>query len=196
MLYLQYGILDTAMNSVMKIDKILLFEYLIYCLIEWYKDAVSNNEHLNKHFTRLTALKLLFFVSTIKDTENKNKDLLDIFSNYCAMQYGPVEIDIYAAIVDGKTQLYKFGVHGLIVNSENNTIFDSLNLQDKSRIDRAIMLLKNRNPKIISYPASILIDISHKWEAWQNAMSLASMLGKRCENMPTNSIRENRQFYE
>ena len=196
MLYLQYGILDTVMNSVMKINKILLFEYLIYCLIEWYKDAVPNNEHLNKHFTRLTALKLLFFVSTIKDTENDNKDLLDIFDNFCAMQYGPVEIDIYTAIVDGKTQLYQFGVHELIVNSENNTIFDSLNLQDKSRIDRAIMLLKNRNPKIISYPASILINISHKWEAWQNAMSLASMLGKRCENMPTNSIRENRQFYE
>lgn len=180
----------------MKTNKILLFEYLICCLIEWYKDTMSNNKNLNKHFSRLTALKLLFFVSTIKDTENENKDLLDIFDNFCAMQYGPVEIDIYTAIVDEKTQLYKFGVHELIVNSENNTIFDSLNPQDKNRIDRAIMLLKNRNTKIISYPASILIDISHKWEAWQSAISLASMLGRRCENMPTNSIRENRQFYE
>ena len=112
------------------------------------------------------------------------------------MQYGPVEIDIYTAIVDGKTQLYQFGVHELIVNSQDNAIFDSLNLQDKNRIDRAIMLLKNRNSKIISYPASILIDISHKWDAWQNAMSIASMLGRRCENMPINSIRANRQFYE
>ncbi len=192
MLYLQYGIL----YAIMKTNKILLFEYLIYCLIEWYKDAVSYNKHLNKHFSRLTALKLLFFVSTIKDTENDNKDLLDIFDNFCAMQYGPVEIDIYTAIVDGKTQLYQFGVHELIVNSQDNAIFDSLNLQDKNRIDRAIMLLKNRNSKIISYPASILIDISHKWDAWQNAMSIASMLGRRCENMPINSIRANRQFYE
>ena len=192
MLYLQYGIL----YAIMKTNKILLFEYLIYCLIEWYKDAFSHNKHLNKHFSRLTALKLLFFVSTIKDTENDNKDLLDIFDNFCAMQYGPVEIDIYTAIVDGKTQLYQFGVHELIVNSQDNAIFDSLNLQDKNRIDRAIMLLKNRNSKIISYPASILIDISHKWDAWQNAMSIASMLGRRCENMPINSIRANRQFYE
>lgn len=189
---MQYGIL----HIVMKDDKILLFEYLIYCLIEWYKDAVSNNRHLNKHFSRLTALKLLFFVSTIKGTENGNKDLLDIFDKFYAMQYGPVEIEIYTAIVEGRTQLYKFGVHELIVNSQDNTIFDSLNVQDKSRIDKAIMLLKNRNPKIISYPASILIDISHKWAAWQNAMSIASMLGRRCEDMPINSIRENRQFYE
>ena len=174
---MQYGIL----HIVMKDDKILLFEYLIYCLIEWYKDAVSNNRHLNKHFSRLTALKLLFFVSTIKDTENGNKDLLDIFDKFYAMQYGPVEIEIYTAIVEGRTQLYKFGVHELIVNSQDNT---------------TIMLLKNRNPKIISYPASILIDISHKWAAWQNAMSIASMLGRRCEDMPINSIRENRQFYE
>ena len=182
--------------NVMRTDKILLFEYLVYRLIEWYREVVSDPQRINKHFSRLTALKLLFFVSTIKDTENGGKDLLDVFNKFYAMQYGPVEIDIYTAIVDGKTQLYKFGVHELIVNSENNAIFDLLNNQDKNRIDRAIMLLKNRNPKIISYPASTLIDISHKWEAWQNAMSLASMLGRRCENMPTNSIRENRQFYE
>ena len=182
--------------NVMKTDKILLFEYLVYRLIEWYKDVVSDLHYINKHFSRLTALKLLFFVSTIKDTENGNKDLLDVFNKFYAMQYGPVEIDIYTAIVEGKTQLYTFGVHELIVNSQDDTIFDSLNSQDKNRIDRAIMLLKNRNPKIISYPASILIDISHKWAAWQNAMSIASMLGRRCEDMPIKSIRENRQFYE
>ena len=189
---MHYGILYT----IMKTNKILLFEYLICCLIEWYKDVVSNNKNINKHFSRLTALKLLFFVSTIKDTENENKDLLDIFNNFCAMQYGPVEIDIYTAIVNGETQLYKFGVHELIVSSQDNTIFNSLNAQDKNRIDRAIILLKNRNPKIISYPASILIDISHKWDVWQNAMSIASMLGRRCENMAINSIRANRPFYE
>ncbi len=180
----------------MESKKILLFEYLVYHLIEWYKEVVSNKNCLNKHFSRLTALKLLFFVSTIKDAKNEDKDLLNIFGNFYAMQYGPVEVDVYTAIVNGKTKLYKFGVHELIVNSENNTIFDSLNPQDKNRIDRAIMLLKEINPKIISYPASILIDISHKWEAWQNAMSIASMLGRRCENMPINSIRTNRQFYE
>lgn len=177
-------------------DKILLFEYLVYHLIEWYKGVVSSNRNINKHFSRLTALKLLFFVSTIKDIEKGDEDLLDIFDNFCAMQYGPVEIDIYTAIVEDKTKLYKFGVHELIVNYMDNTIFDSLDSQDKNRVNRAIMLLKTRNPQIISYPASILINISHKWDAWQNAMSIASMLGRRCENMPIKSIRENRQIYE
>lgn len=179
-----------------KTDKILLFEYIVYHLIEWYKKVVSSNHDIKKHFSRLTALKLLFFVSTIKDTERGNEDLLDIFNKFCAMQYGPVEIDIYTAIVEDKTQLYKFGVHELIVNSQDYTIFDSLDSKDKIKVDRAIMLLKSRNPKIISYPASILINISHKWDAWQNAMFIASMLGRRSENMPINSIRENRQIYE
>lgn len=180
----------------MKVDKILLFEYLMYHLIEWYKNVVSNNQIQNKHFSRLTALKLLFFVSTIKDTENEERDLLDIFNNYCAMQYGPVEIDIYTAIVSEKTKLYKFGVRELTNISEDYTIFDSLNSNDKRRIDRAILLLKKRNSKIISYSASLLIDISHKWNAWQNAMSIASMLGRRCESISINSIRANSQFYE
>lgn len=180
----------------MKVDKILLFEYLVYRLIEWYQKIVSDHKYIKKHFSRLTALKLLFFVSTIKDAENENSDLLDIFNNFCAMQYGPVESDIYTAIVKDETRLYKFGVHELVIVHQNNAIFDSLDPHNKDRIDRAISLLMSKNPKIISYPASILIDISHKWESWQTAMSLASMLGKRCEHMPINSIRENRQFYE
>lgn len=180
----------------METDKILLFEYLMHSLIKWYKEVASNQQYINKHFSRLTSLKLLFFVSTIKDIENKNKDLLDIFNNYYAMQYGPVEIDIYSAIVNEESKLYKFGVHELVITSQNTTIFNSLNTRDTNRIDRAISLLKNKNPKIISYPASRLIDISHKWDVWQNAMLVASMFGKRCEYMPIESIRENRQFYE
>ncbi len=180
----------------MRTNKILLFEYLVCRLIEWHKEVVFNQQYINKHFSRLTALKLLFFVSTIKDTENSNSDLLDIFDNFCAMQYGPVEIDIYTAIVNEETKLYKFGVHELVETSQDNTIFQSLELRDKNRIDRSISLLKDKNSKIISYPASLLIDISHKWDAWQNAMSIASMFGRRCEYMPTESIRENRQFYE
>lgn len=180
----------------MESNKVLLFEYVMYRLIEWYKEIVSNQQYINKHFSRLTALKLLFFVSTIKDTKDDNKDLLDIFDNFCAMQYGPVEIDIYTAIVNNNTQLYKFGVRELIKTSKDNNVFESLLPQDKNRIDRAISLLKDKNYKIVSYPASQLIDISHKWDAWQNAMSIAFMLGKRCENMPIDSIRENCQFYE
>lgn len=176
--------------------KILLFEYLVYRLIEWYKDYASNQQSINNHFSRLTTLKLLFFVSTIKDAENENRDLLDIFDSFCAMQYGPVEIDIYTAIVKGETTLYTFGVHELVQTTQDYSIFDSLDLQCKRRIEKAILLLKEKNPKIVSYPASLLIDISHKWDAWQDAMSIASMLGRRSENMSINSIRENRQFYE
>ena len=108
----------------MKVDKILLFEYLVYRLIEWYQKVVSDQKYIQKHFSRLTALKLLFFVSTIKDGENENSDLLDIFNNFCAMQYGPVESDIYAAIVKEKTRLYKFGVHELVITHQNNSIFN------------------------------------------------------------------------
>ncbi len=179
-----------------KTKKILLFEYLVYRLIEWYKDCASNQQSINNHFSRLTTLKLLFFVSTIKDAENENRDLLDIFDSFCAMQYGPVEIDIYTAIVNGETMLYTFGVHELVQTTQDHSILESIDPQYKHRIDKAILLLKEKNPKIVSYPASLLIEISHKWEAWQNAMSIASLLGKRSGYMPIDKIRANRQFYE
>ena len=178
-------------------EKIILFEYLVHRLIKWYEEIESNKRNANKHFTRLTTLKLLFFVSTIKD--NNNNDLLDIFNNFCAMQYGPVEIDIYTAIVKNSITKYKFGNQELFVMNHDDKYFDTIisDLTNKTdRIDKAISLLKIKNPNIILYPASLLINISHKWEAWQEAISIAAMLGKRSENMSIESIRNNRQFYE
>jgi uncharacterized phage-associated protein len=175
--------------------KILLFEYLITRLIEWYNE-VSTSQKSNRQFTRLTALKLLFFVSTIKDEENNNNDLLDIFDKFCAMQYGPVESDIYTAIATDKTKVYKFGIHELTIIDNDHGVFDDIEPSLKTRIDKAVSLLKSKNPKIVLYPASLLIDISHKWSAWQEAMSIAEMFGKRSEMMSVVSIRSNRQFYE
>lgn len=179
-----------------KDDKILLFEYVVSRLIEWYSERVPNSQNINTHFSRLTALKLLFFVSTIKDMKDENRDLLDIFDKYCAMQYGPVEIDIYTAIVKEETKLYRFGVRGLVKISEDRNIFNQLEDRAKTRVDHAISLLKDKNSRIIYLSAFQLINISHKWDAWQNAMSMALMLGKRCEHMSITAIRENRQFYE
>lgn len=177
-------------------DKISLFEYIVYRLVEWYKEVVSNDqEKIDRHFSRLTTLKLLFFVSSIKDEQNDNKDLLDTFDKFYAMQYGPVEADIYTAIVHSKTEKYALGTRKL---EERMPTMDFNKLDDAliNDVDNAIDLLKKKNPQIISYNASRLINISHKWDAWKNAMAVANILGKGSEPMSIADIRANQQIYE
>lgn len=177
-------------------NKVLLFEYLLYHLIEWYKNTVSDSEdQIKKHFSRLTVLKLLFLTSAIRD-KRTDCDLLEYFDNYYAMQYGPVESDIYNAIVKPSTQLYALGVRALEFKSTDYSAFDDLTSEQRGAITNAVSTLKEKNANLIRYNASRLIEITHKWEVWQNAMAIAEMFGKRSEIMPISAIRSNLQFYE
>ena len=176
-------------------NKTLLFEYAISKFIEWYREAMSGDreQQFQSHFTRLTALKLLFFVSAIKNREGE--DILDIFDNYCAMQYGPVEVEVYTDIVYKKTYCYNFGNRGLEITGSNKH-FDTLSPLEKARIDDAICNLREKNPQLVTYSASHLVDITHKWDSWISAISIAEMSNKGSEPMLIEAIRTNVQFYE
>ena len=178
-------------------DKILKFEYVIHQLIKWYMDVFPISKTMAySHFTRLVSLKLLFLVSAIKDPYNKeDNDLLDLFNNYCAMQYGPVEIDVYSDIVNKKTRRFTFGNYSL-EDKDLTYSFEELDENTKQRIDRAIELVKLRNPQLITFRASQLVNVTHKWNAWKNAMGLAEWFGKGSEKMSVESIRNSVPFYE
>lgn len=176
--------------------KTLQFEYAVHKLMEWYKQTVSNPEQtIYRHFTRLTSLKLIFLMSATKDPLNENRDLLNVFNNYCAMQYGPVEVDVYSAIVYKNTQYFNFGNYELTIKKTPDS-FKGLSDEEKTRIERAIDLLKQHNSNLISLRASQLVNITHKWDAWFSAMSIAEWYGKGSEKMTTESIRNSRPFYE
>ena len=181
-----------------------MFEYAIFKLVEWFKE-IEPQKNVTHHFSRLVSLKLLFFISTIKNSvnicnqvnaskTNESSDLLDIYENFYAMQYGPVEIDIYTAIVTSQTQNYIFGIHSL-KGSPNINVFNCLPQNFKDRIDESITRLRVINPNIVSYAPFQLVELSHKWDAWQNAMATAELFGKGRERMSVESIRNSRQYY-
>lgn len=180
----------------MESNKILQFEYAIHKLMEWYKQTVVNPEQtIYSHFTRLASLKLIFLMSATKDPHDNNRDLLNVFNNYCAMQYGPVEVDVYSAIVYKQTQYFNFGNYELSI-IKTPDLFEELTITEKTQIERAIDLLKQYNPKLITLRASQLVNITHKWDAWLSAMGIAEWYGKGSEKMTIESIRNSRPFYE
>ena len=61
-------------------QKIAAFEYAMYQLINWYKESVSTElRNIETHFTRLTSLKLLFLLASVKNLARQNQDLLNQF---------------------------------------------------------------------------------------------------------------------
>ena len=179
-------------------NKILAFEYLVFRLIEWYAAVTSNKEDVTSHFSRLSVLKFLFLSAAIKDEEIEDinkKDLLGIFDNFYAMQYGPVELDVYSAIVNDSLSIYKLSNKLIEVKHDANIAFDNLSNDLRHSIDNAINILKKKNANIILYNATQLVNITHKWQSWQNAMWLANISGNRQSPMTTDSIRKDMQYY-
>lgn len=164
--------------------------------MEWYKAACPTHEWtIKSHFSRLGALKLIFLLSAVKDDRDDNRDLLDIYDKYCAMQYGPVEVDVYSAIALKKTKNYIFGNRALEPKNDNPE-FTELDDNDRRRIDNAISILKGKNSRLILCDPFKLVEITHKWDVWQYAMSTAELFGRGSEPMTTEDIRNSKQFYE
>ena len=173
-------------------NKLIYFEYVLYQLINWYKELHPTDASLFS-FTRLKVLKLLFFVSAIH--ENDDSDLLDIFNNFYAMQHGPVESDIYNAMIASTLQHYNFKSRSVEFDQVQEQDFQDLDEETRNRIDNSINLLRDKNENIVTYTASQLVDLSHKWESWQLAMHMADVLGKGSEPMETHLIKSNHQYY-
>ena len=169
--------------------KILAFEYLLTQLIEWgaeKKPAVPTSS-----FTRLKALKLLFFTAAVKNKEGG--DLLDLFDNFYALPNGPVESDVYNSITSDQLTYYTFKDFSLGTKRQysDNELCDEI----KRRINIAVDVLKNKNDNLVSYRAEELVALSHSWMSWQNSIRIAKILGKGSYRMEINKIRTNAQFF-
>ena len=74
-------------------------------MLHLFEEWRDNHETIKgKPFPKLTAMKLLFLAAAPK--EEGGDDLLDIFDNFYAMPYGPIEIDVYNAIQGNKLPSY------------------------------------------------------------------------------------------
>ena len=76
-------------------NKIFAFDYMLSLFEQWYKE--EGKETMNfQNCSKLSVLKLLFLAAVPKREDSR--DLLDVFDNFHALPYGPVESDIYNAI--------------------------------------------------------------------------------------------------
>ena len=179
-------------------NKLLCFEYVLTQLISWYKELSPDDAELVS-FTRLKVLKLLFFVATIRlnDTApiNEDNDLLNIFDNFYAMQHGPVESDVYNAMVSSNLEHYDFKSLTINIGTIDNNSFNTINRETRDRIDVSIQLLRNNNENIVLYTAAQLVELSHKWDCWKMVMHMAELFSKGSMLMRVEIIRNSRKYF-
>ena len=165
------------------------FEYLLTQMLNWgaeMKPAVPNYT-----FTRLKALKLLFFTAAIKNEQGG--DLLDVFDNFHALPNGPVESDIYNSITSDNLTYYTF--KDFSMKAKQPYIDLDLDNAIKDRINKAVQTLRQKNERIVAYKAEELVILSHSWFSWQNSIQIAKALGKGSYKMETGTIRSNVQIF-
>jgi len=172
--------------------KKIAFGYMITLFLDWYKEEnkTENIQDCYSAFSKLSLLKLLFLGAAIK-TEG-DADLLDVFDNFSALPYGPVESDVYNGIIDDSIPHYTIGDR-LIQIKDNNAI--DIEEQLKSRINNSINTLKRVNPQLINADAFQLVEITHKWKSWSDAYSFAEFLGQRGYAMKIEEIKNDPNRY-
>ena len=129
----------------MEINKIEAFDYMLHLFEEWR----DNHETIKgKPFPKLTAMKLLFLAAAPK--KDGGDDLLDIFDNFYAVPYGPVESDVYNAMCEDK--LPSFSVkYRSIEPREGAEPYNAKRYNDKfyHRVRNAVNDLREKNEKLV-----------------------------------------------
>lgn len=165
--------------------KKLLFEYLVFQLMDWAKEIDS---YCVPTFTKLRLQKILFLVSARKATIEKPA-LLSVFNSFYALPYGPVEMDIYESMKENTAfQHICFNDTDCICNNLTAEMFSTIKDEDKSLVEDSIAEFKDMGVNYLTRPVFELVNISHQWTAWQVSMSVAKMLSSSKEEMSTESI--------
>jgi len=115
-----------------------------------------------KDLTRLKTLKLLFL--TVWAYKIKDKSILNVFNRFEAWKYGPVEVDVYNELRNFKNTetVWWKNIDKIIKGVEVNDIDHNVNKKMKLALNSLI----EKNPNIINYSSSELVDVVHKWDAW------------------------------
>lgn len=170
-------------------DKIFAFDYMLSLFEQWYKE--EGKEFMNfQNCSKLSVLKLLFLTAAPK--REGASDLLDVFNNFHALPYGPVESDIYNAIQDKRLPSY-IVTERSVVKKENAIL--PYKIEDYTRIKDAVDTLKEKNKHLILLNAFSLVEITHKWESWRQSIAFARLMEMSSYKMTIESIRNDRNKY-
>ena len=181
------------------LEKIPYFDYFISQIIfKQFDDNESDLDHIirsnimNCGLNKLKLLKLLFLVSVIKVDERYLLD--DIFDNFYAMPYGPVESDVYNNI--SALANYIVGNRDISLKETADFTYPNKNHDPLySRIDKCVNALYDKNKALFNMPTFDLVELTHKADSWRIVFADAQKRGKYSLHMPKEIIKETTVYF-
>lgn len=172
-------------------NKTLAFDYFVYQLVNWYKEAYGDG--IENDLSTLKVLKLLFFTTAIGAKKDDNDSLLDsTFNSFYALPYGHVEGDIYDDIKQKKTAFTINNYSTTGIYTESSELVNDV----KIKIFDSIVKLKSVNPELIKMSSFDLVELSHSWYSWRYYFNIAKSKGSYREPIPNGVIKsENKYFH-
>ncbi|MDC7999743.1 DUF4065 domain-containing protein [Aequorivita todarodis] len=158
-------------------EKILVFEYIIHKLKDWFVEVNALNsigEFNNVNdFSILKVVKLHFLVIAVNSNEN---DLLLVNHKFYAMPYGPVETDIYNRLKSGQP-FTEFSINNFKTAFNENSQLPNIAPNYSTQIKNSIEKLRTISPMLINSDAGYLVDLTHNWTSWKITYSKARHMG-------------------
>jgi len=122
---------------------------------EWYWNTDDND------LSKIKILLLLFLVAA------HDKKLLEIFDNFEAWTYWPIEGDVYKILEDW-IDSFSFNNKQLIKKCKINIEKNKINkIKIKNKLNEIKDKINERNPNLIGLELFDLIDIIHQWSSWR-----------------------------
>ena len=179
--------------------KIQYFDYFVSRLIYVLFSNESENPNMNDvvktnihtcDFDRLKIMKLLFFASALNID---NKYLVDeIFDNFHAMPYGPVESDVYDEI----DRIPSYKISKSVQLKDLNIINHTLDSEYVKLINDSIDKLYNDHRNLILMSSFDLVELSHKSAAWRLTFNEARRLGAYSKSIPSKVIKSTTVYFK
>lgn len=176
-------------------QKILYFQYVLHKLYEVLNFSNSSND-----LSVLKSLKLLFFITAAKSSNQDNESVVDtVFNNFSALPYGHVETDVYEQIKKLGGNLEYFSIDSSKVVFKGNNDFqikiNQLNQSYIAKIDESILYLQKNHPSLFSSQAFDLVELSHKWYSWQKNYKEAISKGFKSQKIPKEDIKSESKIF-
>ena len=176
-------------------NKILVFEYLVYRLDKWKKD-IEKTGKIVPSFTKLRLQKILFLVCAW-NTSDTDMRLLNTFNNFYALPYGPVEMDIYEAMKKSNSLQYiKFQRNECVYDKLDESMFNDIQANERRWVDEAVEKFETNQRKYLTMPVFDLVELTHKWSVWQIAMQYAKLLEHNKARITSSDIIESKKSYD
>jgi uncharacterized phage-associated protein len=149
-------------------EKVLYFDYVIKRLMDWHVEETGLYE--TNDLSKLKVMQLLYFIVSADTVCGTSMLAEKVFTKFCVMKYGHVELDIYDFMKTYNGATYSYRIDRYSTEWYREQPAEYLLEGPMRAIDTALAYLRQINGNLIRMNGSEFIRLSRSWDSWKQFM--------------------------